>query len=125
MNLTSENFIELIARVIELLSENSSKRIAMEFLFNNLFTSIEDRELKELLTQLEIREAAEAIIEELKVDNYDEIIEKLKSIPQLKEYVEEVLRVFVRRDMAVEILVEEPSMENVLNIILPQIPKSQ
>ena len=121
MNLSSENLIELIAKVIELLSEGSSRRIAMEFLFNNLFTSIEDRELKALLTQLEIKEAAEDIVEGLNIDDYDKIIEKLKTIPQLKEYVEEVLRVFERRDMAVEILVEEPSMENVLNIILPQI----
>ncbi len=121
MELTSENIIELIARIIEHLSKESSRREAIEFLVKNLSLSIEDAELIEFYAELEIEAAAEAIFKEIEVSNYDEIIEILKTDAELKGYVEEIHKIFIRRNTRVEILVEEPSMENVLNIILPQI----
>lgn len=121
MELSSENITELIQRIIEHLSTNRSTHEVIEFVVAQLNIQIDEVETIKDFAEDDIKMVAEFIYEEIEDENHDEIIEKLKTNSQLKAIVEEIYRVFIRRNTTVEILVEEPSMENVLNIILPQI----
>jgi hypothetical protein len=119
MELTSENITELIEKIIEHLSLDSSIREAIEFVVAQLNIESDEVEWIEEFTE-NSTELAKAIYEVTTI-NHDEIIEKLKTNSALKAIVEEIYQVFIRRNTTVEILVEEPSMKNVLDIILPQI----
>lgn len=121
MELTAENIIELIERIIEHLSTDSATREVIELIVSQLNIESDEVDMIEIFAQESLVMAAEAIYETIEGKNHDEIIEKLKADVQLNAFIEEVYRIFIRRNTTVEILVEEPSMENVLDIILPQI----
>ncbi|NJN77574.1 MAG: hypothetical protein HC803_03985 [Saprospiraceae bacterium] len=121
MELSSENIIELIQRIIEHLSTNRSTREVVVLIATELDIESDGVETIKDFAEDDIKMVAEFIYEEIEDKNHDEIIEKLKTNSQLKAIVEEINRVFIRRSTTVEILVEELSMKNVLDIILHQI----
>jgi hypothetical protein len=122
MELSAENIKELIAKIIEHLSVEGSIEVAIEAVIEGLNIESDGVEFFKQFAEDSIELCVEGIYESTSEKLNDmEIVAILKSNEQLKNIVTEIIKSFARRNIIVEILVEEPSMENLLNIVLPQI----
>lgn len=102
---------------MDILETTNSLQSVVDILIHSLSITT-DAEMLELLTN----STREEIISELMdLASGRDILAKLKENPKLEKYVEEILVEISRKEIRIEVLVEEPSMKNFLEVILPKI----
>jgi len=123
MQLLPKDIEELFAKIIEDLLVENSIEITIEIAIQGLNIKEPSVESIEEVTKKSPKESAPLIYElALETLNNEEIIGILESNEPLKNIVAQFLKSLERRkNTIVEILVEESSMENLLEIVLPQI----
>lgn len=115
--MTEDKIYFLLKRLIDILGTTDSLENVLKILTHSLSIST-DADMLELLNDLT---KEEVIYELMDLASDRNIFVALKETPELKEYVEKILIEISRKEMRIEVLVEEPSMKNFLEIIFPKI----
>jgi len=115
--MTDDKIYFLLKRLMDILGSTDSLENVLNILINSLSITT-DADMLELLKDLT---KEEVISELMDLASDKDIFAELKETPELKEYVEGILIEISRKEMRIEVLVEEPSMKNFLEIIFPKI----
>lgn len=115
--MTDEKIYFLLNRLIDILGASYSIEKVLNMLINGLSITI-DTEILELLKDLS---KEEIVTELMDLASDRNVLTELQDTPELKDYITEILVEISRKEIRIEVLVEEPSMKNLLEIILPKI----
>lgn len=123
----TEEYKQCIYNIVTKLAQEEATRIEIEeFLFQFLSS---DKEIQKELYEAKIEEKikkSEVVIEELLTlieisDYWEKLVNEVEEMVELDIVVKRLFKVCFRKQIRLEILLEEPSMENFFKIILPKV----